>query len=300
MTRRPQKRSELPGELGCFPPSLLEDLARIHLDADPLLLGRSRPASRQQIWIEGNPAFREIIARFAERAARPSWDVANRYAIAELLRRVRDDGLLHQERRYGPRAYRKLHCFFGLDGSASAALVRLTEVFTQAEVEELARVRMRDSSPLSSYHLELLAGVLDGQARQELLRQTLEESLCFAELTRRVKAANRAGVPSEALTGRPYATPGSLDAVIEQQAQAADNFLNRSSRVWKRPGLSLSAMARELPRVYATAELSQQLGSHAEKMSRLAQEAAEYAAEARRLSQELLQGPAVADRADTE
>jgi hypothetical protein len=116
----------------------------------------------------------------------------------------------------------------------------------------------------------------------------LEESLPPTDLSRLVEEANRAG---GSRAGRPFADPGSLDALITQQEVAANEFLNRSERVWSKPGLSLSAMGEALKPDQVTQQLADQLSSHAERLDLLASEARQYAEEARGVVRRLTASP---------
>jgi hypothetical protein len=242
------------------------------------------PDTRSAIWSDAIAAFREKLTRFAEMVARPSWEIADRHAVASLLRDVRDDALFHHERRYGTRAYRQLVRFFGLHEPTAEALIRFADVYTLDQAKELGRQVMRDGNALSIFHLERLAGVLDPQAREALLERTLADSLTLQNLSRLVEEANRAG---GSRAGRPFANPGSLDALITQQEVAANEFLNRSDRVWKRAGQSLSAMGKALKPDQITQQIADRLSAHAQRLDLLASEARQYAEEARGLSQRL-------------
>lgn len=259
---------------------------------DPLLTRYvNEDEGRRQIWQAANEAFRGVLVKVGE------WflnvyrvDILQRYQLAELLKKVHDDHARNCERRYGSYAVRRLVQFFRWEVSTLYAALRLAEAYTRQEIEAVSLLRLQDGRPLSYYHVELLAHLNDRQVREDLLRQTLAGCWSTRELAFRIhQLASRAKKETDG-RGRPLAVPRNLDALLRQQDRTAEDFLNRSLKVWEQPQHSLVTMVRTASQEECTQGRVAQLLALARKLRRLAEEAHKRAEEAEQAYAYVLRG----------
>jgi hypothetical protein len=124
----------------------------------------------------------------------------------------------------------------------------------------------------------------DERHREKLLSSAVKEGWTTRKLNNAVEVVARPEpVKAEDRRGRPFARPRDFDAVLDQQAHFAEDFLNRDEQVWSHAEYSLTAKTENLDTAEFTRERANRLKQHAEQMSLLAQKAKERADEASRV-----------------
>jgi hypothetical protein len=140
---------------------------------------------------------------------------------------------------------------------------------------------MSNGEPLCYYHVQLLSSITDRKTRNKMLERTLDESLSTRDLDHHIQ---NLPLPTkgEETRGRRLAVPRNLNDVILQQDRSADDFLNRSEKVWEQQKNGLLAKVHDVSQDECTQERVDQLKAHAQKLRRLADEAVKRAEEAER------------------
>jgi hypothetical protein len=252
-----------------LPPGLAANLDKIRLGlyGDDL---PADPAEHEEIFGQASVSLQKVITEIGKLWAKPCLvAILDGYRLGELLKQVREDCQVNHAQRFGKGAFRNLCRFFGLRVSRINRLLRLVEVFSRADIEELDRMRTRDGAPLEYFHVELLAEIHDRQSRRELLERMLAESwpgYMVLAAVNQIKKQQR--------------IPRNVDTLLRQQERSADHFLNRTTAVWKQPAHSLRTMVQELPHEQYTEDLAARVKAHADKLGRLAEEAQAFAMDA--------------------
>jgi hypothetical protein len=231
---------------------------------------------------ESPPALGEKIAWIRD-TLEDDWrrSVVCRYHVAALVREIYDDVTDHNGAVYGAKAIAAIKKAFGWDDGVIYQALHVADAFTPQQIEEITRMRLPGGKPLSFSHVVALSGVEDEGRRQKLLKQAVREGWTSKKLANAVgqSQAPEAGRQEER-RGRPLAKPRDFDAVLEQQASFAQDFLNRDEHVWSRREHSLSGMAEGLDTAEFTRERADRLKRHADQMNLLARKAKERAEEA--------------------
>ena len=208
-------------------------------------------------------------------------NILSRYELGSQIVEVYDDVHERQGGRYGARAVEEIKRYFDWDRTTIYIALAVASVFTREEVVRMAAIVRPNGSPIPFGYLVHLADVEDTDRRETLLSQAVAECWTCNELHYKVRAIVGEKVkPTEERGGRPMAVPKNFDAVLVQQTAAAENFFDRSAKVWSDPEHSLVAYAKELSDNKCTEELAEQLKVHLDKLQRLAQEAKSRADEA--------------------
>jgi hypothetical protein len=242
----------------------------------------------EEILDDSPPALREKVEWLAGTLAE-DWrrSVVCRYQIAVTIRDIYDDVNENNGAVYGAKAVKVIKGRFGWDDGVIYRALIVANAFTLAEIEEITRLRLPHGNALSYSHVVELARVEDEKQREKLLTQAVKEGWTTRKLANAVapfREAPNAPVPlagpREDRRGRPLAKPRNFDAVLEQQASFAWDFLNRNDHVWSDPEHGLWGKALILSTTDYTPERVERVKAHAEQMKLLAQKAAERAEEA--------------------
>lgn len=237
------------------------------------LLSESPPALREKVtWIRNY--FHDEWRR----------SIVGRYQVAVAIREIYDDVTEKGGAVYGTKAVKIIKKAFGWDDGLIYRALNVADTFTPEKIEDMAQLRLPGGKPLSYSHVTVLSQVEDDRHREKLLQQTVKEGWTTRRLTNAVDQV----VPSEPdkppeRRGRPLAKPRDFDAVLDQQAHFAEDFLNRNDQVWSHAEHSLSAKAKDLDTADFTQERADRLKRHAKVMTLLAQKAKERAEEAMRV-----------------
>jgi hypothetical protein len=241
-----------------------------------------RAAEKEDFLRMLNPALREHYERiegfFTDLDART---LLSRHELGSMAKQVLDEA---QQRggcsRFGDGAWGRLLAALGDERARELQeAVRFAQAYTRAEVDDLSRMRLADGRSLSYSILRQLAAVVDSTQRQQLLERTVAECLTADELAKVIQ--KQLGRPKTGRGNKPK-VPVTLAAVIEQQARAADEVLNRSAKTWDNPKQSLTTLAHQLPPEAISQARAEALRLLAERMRRLAKVAEERAQEAER------------------
>jgi hypothetical protein len=240
------------------------------LDRAEAILDKSPPALREKVtWIRN----------YFEDEWRRS--IVGRYQVAVIIREIYDDVTDSKGSVYGANAVEAIKESFGWDDGIIYKALHVADAFTPEQIDGMAGLRLPGGRPLSYSHVVALAAVDDEGRRQKLLARTVKEGWTSRKL---VNAAELPADPQpgekEDRRGRPLARPRDLDAVLDQQASFAEDFLNRDQQVWSHAEHSLSAKAENLDTADFTQERADRLKKHAGQMNLLAQKARERADEA--------------------
>jgi hypothetical protein len=241
----------------------------------------NRQLERETILDTAPPALREklewIQSWFVEDWKR---SIVGRYQISAIISEIYNDVNENNGRRYGANAVKMIKQYFGWDEGVIYQALQVADSFTLAEIEAIAQLRFPNGKPVTYTHLTHLAEVEDDTTRQKLLDQTVKKGLTCTGLARAIHAVTPANPNREVeRRGRPLAVPKDFDAVLDQQAHFAEDFLNRNEQVWTHSSHSLSAQAAELHTADFTPERAERLKKHAEQMNLLAQKAKDRAEE---------------------
>jgi hypothetical protein len=242
-------------------------------DEAEVLMDESPPALREKItWIRNY--FEDEWRR----------GIVGRYQVAAVIREIYDDVTDNKGVVYGAKAVKAIKKAFGWDDGIIYQALHVADTFTPEQIESIAQMRLPGGRPLSYSHVVALSRVEDERHREKLLKQTVREGWTAQKLTNAVDraASPEPGKPPER-RGRPLAKPGDFDAVLDQQASFAQDFLNRNDQVWSHPEHSLTAKVEDLDTADFTTERAERLKRHAEVMSLLAEKAKERADEAIRV-----------------
>ncbi len=236
----------------------------------------------EKILDESPPALREKLD-WIGRTFEEDWkrSIVSRYQIAVAIREVYDDVAENNGSVYGAKAVQAIKGALGCDDGLIYQAINVADAFTPEQIEEITGMRLPGGQPLSFSHVVALSRVEDEGRRQKLLKQTVKEGLTAKrlEIAAKLPAAPEQGKPPER-RGRPIGKPRTFDAVLDQQASFARDFLNRNDQVWSHTDHSLSAKALMLNTTDYTPERVERLKAHAEQMKLLAQKATERAEEA--------------------
>jgi hypothetical protein len=231
---------------------------------------------------ESPPALGEKIAWIRD-TFEDEWrrSVVCRYQVAVVVREIYDDVTDNNGAVYGAKAIAAIKKAFGWDDGVIYQALHVADAFTPQQIEEITRMRLPGGKPVSFSHVVALSGVEDEGRRQKLLKQAVREGWTSKKLA---NAAGHSQAPEAAKRedrrGRPLAKPRDFDAVLEQQASFAQDFLSRDEQVWSRREHSLSGMAEGLDTAEFTRERADRLKRHAAQMNLLARKAKERAEEA--------------------
>jgi hypothetical protein len=230
---------------------------------------------------ESPPALGEKIAWIRD-TFEEDWrrSVVCRYQVAALIREIYDDVTEHNGAVYGAKAIAAIKQAFGWDDGVIYQALHVAEAFTPQQIEEITRMRLPGGKPVSFSHVVALSGVEDEGRRQKLLKQAVREGWTSKKLANAAQFQAPEAGKREERRGRPLAKPRDFDAVLEQQASFAQDFLNRDEQVWSRREHSLSGRAEGLDTAEFTRERADRLKRHAEQMNLLAKKAKERAEEA--------------------
>src|SRR5262245_43230224 len=202
------------------------------------LLEAAPPSLRKEI---------DKIQKWFEREAKRS--IQAYYELARIVKAIHDDVEEHHGKRYGAHALATVCQYFAFDESTIQAALRMAKLFTAEEIAEICEMRMADGQPLSYSHVRVLYAIHDRQQRRALLERAAAECWTSDDLGRAVaRAVNRGGGEAGARKpadgrGRPLGVPRTFDAVLLQQGKVADDFLERSEKVWEDPQHGLGAKA---------------------------------------------------------
>jgi hypothetical protein len=210
--------------------------------------------------------------------------IVGRYQVAAVIREIYDDVADNGGAVYGAKAVEAIKKAFGWDEGIIYQALHVADTFTLEKIQTIAQMRLPGGRPLSYSHVVALSRVEDERHREKLLKQVLREGWTARKLTNSVDraASPEPGKPPER-RGRPLAKPRDFDAVIDQQASFAQDFLNRDDQVWSHPEHSLTARVNDLELADFTKERADRLKRHAEVMSLLAEKAKERADEVTRV-----------------
>ncbi len=242
------------------------------LECVETILSESPPALREKVeWIRGS---------FADEWRR---GLVSRYQVAVVIREIYDDVTDNKGSVYGARAVEAIKKAFGWDDSVVYQALHVADAFTPEQIEAVTQMRLPGGRPLSYSHVVVLSRVEDERRREQFLKQTVKEGWTTRKLTSAVDlaASPEPGKP-QVRRGRPLAKPRDFDAVLDQQADFAEDFLSRNDQVWSHPEHALSAKVEDLDAADFTPERANRLTRHAEVMSLLAEKAKERADETTR------------------
>jgi hypothetical protein len=239
--------------------------------------------------------------------------VQGRYQIAVAIREIYEDVTEHNGSVYGAKAVEALKKAFEWDDGVIYQTLHVADAFTPEQIEAMTEMRLPGGRPLSFSHVVSLASVEDDRQRDKLLKRAVKEGWTARKLANAASpsASSEPGKRQDR-RGRPFARPRDFDAVLDQQADFARDFLSRDAQVWSHPGHSLSAKAGDLDPADVTPERRDLLKEHARLLTLLAERAKERADEATRTHDYLTQvleqqdarcqklgGPATASRAES-
>src|SRR5262249_4707130 len=181
---------------------------------------------------------------------------------------------------YGAKAIAAIKQAFGWDDGVIYQALHVADAFTPQQIEEITRMRLPGGKPVSFSHVVALSGVEDEGRRQKLLKQAVREGWTSKKLANAAQYQAPEPGKREERRGRPLAKPRDFDAVLDQQASFAQDFLNRDEQVWSRREHSLSGRAEGLDTAEFTPGRADRLKRHAEQMDLLARKGKERAEEA--------------------
>jgi hypothetical protein len=281
MAIRKTQRQEKKTAQVVLPPELVTSLESLHKTVNPLVSNFSSDhAKMEKIWAQANEPLREVIRETVycfsgSRALALRWQ----YRCAELLKQVEDDRLSGGAV-YGKKAAQMIRKFFGWRQEEFDAAMRMAIAFTREEIKQLGSVQTGAGQPFHYYHADLLARVYDRAAKRQLLQSLLTENWSTMELDRRVNEVNKEIRKQSDFRGRTLSIPRTVEAVIEQQNDLAQEFLIRSEKVWRQPAHSLLSKARDLTPAECSAQLVERVNAHAGRLGELARDAQLHQAEA--------------------
>lgn len=234
---------------------------------------------------ESPPALREKLAWITSTLA-DDWrrSIVSRYQIAVAIREIYEDATDNKGTVYGAKAVEAIKKVLGCDDTVIYQALHVADAFTPDQIEGITKMRLPGGKPLTYSHVAMLSRVEDDRDRAKLLKQTVKEGWTTRKLSNAVDLAKgpQADMPQER-RGRPLARPKDFDAVLDQQARFAEDFLNRNEQVWSHPDHSLSTKAKNMDTTDFTKDRADRLKRHAEVMSSLAAKAKERAEETTRV-----------------
>lgn len=236
----------------------------------------------ESILDKSSPILREKVDKIRH-CFEDAWrcSILNRYQVAVIIRDIYDDVNDNNGSVYGAKAVEAIKKLFGWDDGIIYQALNVANAFTPEELDNITEMRLPGGKPLSYSHLVVLARVEDDDRKENLLKQTVKEGWSTRRLADAAEIANgpEPDKPQER-RGRPLAKPKDFDAVVDQQAHFAEDFLNRNDHVWSHPEHGLTAKLENLETADFTQERGKRLKGHVKVMSDLATKAKERADEA--------------------
>jgi hypothetical protein len=236
----------------------------------------------ESILSDSPPLLREKIA-WIRNTFEEEWrhSIMSRYQVALVIRDIYDDVTDNKGSVYGAKAVEAIKKAFGWDNSVIYQTLHVADAFTPEQIEEITQMRLPGGRPLTFGHVVALSRVDDDRHREKLLKTTVKEGWTTRKLSNAVDVvAHPEPVKAQDRRGRPLARPRDFDAVLDQQAHFAQDFLGRNSQVWSHPEHSLSAKVQDLDTADFTPDRADRLKRHAELMSLLSEKAKMRADEA--------------------
>lgn len=214
------------------------------------------------------------------------YNLLSRHDLGVEIQDVYDEKTNNGTKTYGERAFKKIARFSGEDEGMLRTCVRMAQTWTKAQLTEITEMVMMDKvTPISYSHVRWLLTIDTPQGRQEALNKTLENCWSSAELSKYIQELyNR----PKSNAGR-TAAPKTLDGLILQQRQYAEDFEGRYAKIWSHEQYSLAAQVQKLKPEQVTEELAQRVGELAARQRQLATQANDMAAKTEQQYKRLLQ-----------
>jgi hypothetical protein len=207
-------------------------------------------------------------------------NILARYDLGLLVKEVYDEETMnYQMNRYGDKSMEKLCLALPWSRSLLYQTLRVVQVISREEAEQLAGLHTQAGCPIYWSHVRILADVACPNTRKGLLERTLQENWTCDELDSAImqlkKSHESASVVPKKIKG-----PRNLNGMIEQQRTYADHFLKQAEGVWNDPYKSLTYLCKDVSSKKCTEEGAKKLKDLADRLRLVAEEAEERAQDA--------------------